>query len=182
MATILQIPSLRDQQSREVKRLLMKHLRSFSDTLEVNDVAHVPLYQQLAVNIVWKVRIPPCSKRNIRIAFYYDEYGNDQQLFIPTWQADPDPASRLQITAAEYWYSYVVATSKVYVLPVAQLRPWFNQHSQYLPAHEVKHQLPDQPASIQAVGRFVPTQRLLRELDELEIWPLNRLQPSKRVA
>jgi hypothetical protein len=167
--------SMRDTNAvaRDAARVISRHLRSQPHTILVKNVERDPFYQRIDVDLVWRVRLEPAGVRNIRIEIKADRLDSTGNFFFETWSnRELGTPGCFLYTEAEYLYYYFTEPGKLYVLPVACVRPWFVQHINEFIERDTTTTISGGAGHYTTVGRLVPISRLLSDVDGVEIWPL----------
>lgn len=167
--------------ARTASRVITRHLRQHPETVLVKNVERDPFYQRIDVDLVWRIRISPLSVRNIRIEIKADRLDTTGNFFFETWSnREHGTPGCFLYTEAEYLYYYFVETGKLYVLPMAHVRPWFVQHIDDFVERETTTTINSGNGHYTTVGRLVPIGRVLAEVDDVEIWPLKPQESSRK--
>lgn len=159
--------------ARAAAREIERHLRSRPETILVKNVERDPYYQQMDVDIIWRIKIDPLTIQNIRIEVKADRLDSTGNFFFETWSnRERGTPGCFLYTQADYLYYYFVEPRKLYVLPIKTVRPWFLERQEEFPERETTTTTPDGAGHYTTVGRLVPIRRVLDEVDGVEIWPL----------
>ncbi|MBP8251464.1 MAG: hypothetical protein KAX40_03810 [Herpetosiphon sp.] len=166
--------------AREASRVITRHLKTHPDTILVKNVERDPFYQQMDVDLVWRIKTHPYGIRNIRIEIKADRLDTTGNFFFETWSnREQGTVGCFLYTAAEYLYYYFVETGKLYILPTEKVRLWFRQHMSEFVERETTTTINGGLGHYTTVGRLVPIARVLAEVDGVEIYPLKL--PVKKV-
>ena len=161
--------------AREASKVIERHLKSRPETVLVKNVEKDPFYQEIDVDLVWRIRIDPVTVQNIRIEVKADRLDTTGNFFFETWSnRERGSPGCFLYTQAEQLYYYFVETRKLYILPLKTVRPWFLEHQHEFLERDTTTTTPDGQGHYTTVGRLVPIRRVLDEVDGVEIRPLDQ--------
>lgn len=142
-------------------------LRGLRQTVNVTNVELDPHYQALDVDLLWTTQ-----KRTYQVEIKGDRVEKSGNFFFETLSnAEQGTPGCILYMQADLLFYYFVNPKSLYILPMPQTRDWFlpiqNQFAERATTTPIGNQY------YTTVGRLVPIERVMTEIEEARHYSLN---------